>query len=426
MLLSLLALAAPAHAFCGTYVGQAGASLYNNASQVVIARQGTRTTLTLANDYEGDATAFALLVPVPEVLGPDDVTVVDPELFTRLDAYSAPRLVSYTCEDLHPAYDTADMADSDSDGASGPPADGSVTVEATFAAGEYDIVVLSAEDSSGLLRWLDTNGYGVDDAAAALLGEYIDAGAYFFAAKVALDRLPEGSSYLSPLRFGYESEVFSLPIRLGTLNSSGIQDLVVYAVNGQAEGAVGVSNYPEATIEHECMYRADEYATFAELYGAQFGAAMASQERAAWVREYAWSAGGCDPCSGTPPSEEDLAAVGYTGSPYEAFFTRLHMRYGPGDADQDLVLYPSNDASSSQLRYIVYDQALEADFPVCGVGWVEGGGTCDDEGGPAEDTDGGALTGGAPACGCASSGAPGAFGALAAAMLLARRRARKG
>jgi hypothetical protein len=275
MLLSLLALAAPAHAFCGTYVGQAGASLYNNASQVVIARQGTRTTLTLANDYEGDATAFALLVPVPEVLGPDDVTVVDPELFTRLDAYSAPRLVSYTCEDLHPAYDTADMADSDSDGASGPPADGSVTVEATFAAGEYDIVVLSAEDSSGLLRWLDTNGYGVDDAAAALLGEYIDAGAYFFAAKVALDRLPEGSSYLSPLRFGYESEVFSLPIRLGTLNSSGIQDLVVYAVNGQAEGAVGVSNYPEATIEHECMYRADEYATFAELYGAQFGAAMA-------------------------------------------------------------------------------------------------------------------------------------------------------
>ena len=40
--LALLALATPgtAHAFCGTYVGQAGASLYNNASQMVVVRQG--------------------------------------------------------------------------------------------------------------------------------------------------------------------------------------------------------------------------------------------------------------------------------------------------------------------------------------------------------------------------------------------------
>jgi hypothetical protein len=61
----LLALSA-AHAFCGTYVGGADASLSNHASRIGIAREGTRTTLTLFNDFEGDSTDFAMLVPVPE------------------------------------------------------------------------------------------------------------------------------------------------------------------------------------------------------------------------------------------------------------------------------------------------------------------------------------------------------------------------
>jgi uncharacterized protein (TIGR03382 family) len=425
MLLSLLALSGPAHAFCGTYVGQAGASLYNSVSQVVISRQGTRTTLTLANDYEGDATAFALLVPVPEVLGPDDVAVVDPALFGRLDAYSGPRLVSYTCEQLHPAEEA--MADSDdSDGSGrGADADDAVTVEASFSAGEYDVVVLSAEESDGLLTWLDANGYGVDEAAAALLSEYIDAGAFFFAAKVALDRLPEGASFLSPIRFGYESDVFALPIRLGTLNSPGTQDLIVYAVNDYTSGSVGVANYPEATIEQECLFRDDVYASFGEFYGAQFGAAMAAQDRPAWVREYAWGGGGCDPCSGEPPSDADLGEVGFTGTSAEAFVTRLHMRYGAGAADQDLVLYTSNDTTASQIRYIQHATELEGDFPVCGVGWIEGGGTCDDE-----DPDGvdiiegeGDNVGTGEGCGCSAPVLPGApLGVLVAALFLTRRR----
>ncbi len=428
MILALLSLVQPAAAFCGTYVGQAGAELYNNASQVVITRQGTSTTLTLANTYEGDATAFALLVPVPQVLGPDDVTTIDPALFTRLDAYSAPRLVSYTCADFAVDYDEAPTADS---GADGEAADGAVTIEAEFQVGEYDIVILSAEESTGLLTWLDDNGYGVDETAAALLGEYIDAGAYFFAAKIALDRLPEGSSYLSPLRFTYESDVFSLPIRLGTLNSPGYQDLILYVVNDYAGGAVGVSNYPEATLEDECMWRPEEWANFGEFYGAQFGAALAAEERAAWVREYAWGGGGCDPCSGEPPGESDLAAVGFAGTPTDAFFTRLHMRYGPGDADQDLVLYLSNDPSFSQVRYIEYVRELEEHFPVCGQGWIEDGGTC--EGGGVETpvtpdgADGGeASSAGGGGCGCGSAAGPAWAGLAAMLAALGRRRGRRG
>ena len=97
----LLALAAnPAHAFCGTYMGGAGAELYNEVSQVALVREGGTTVLSVSNDVDGNFDDFALIIPVPEVLAEDDIHVLDKELFSRLDAYSSPRRVQYTCDDF--------------------------------------------------------------------------------------------------------------------------------------------------------------------------------------------------------------------------------------------------------------------------------------------------------------------------------------
>ena len=59
---------APALAFCGFYVAKADAKLFNRASQVAIVRDGDRTVLTMANDFQGDPKEFAIVVPVPTVL----------------------------------------------------------------------------------------------------------------------------------------------------------------------------------------------------------------------------------------------------------------------------------------------------------------------------------------------------------------------
>ena len=60
--------AQPAAAFCGFYVAKADASLFNNASQVILARHENKTVLTMSNDYQGELKEFAMVVPVPEVL----------------------------------------------------------------------------------------------------------------------------------------------------------------------------------------------------------------------------------------------------------------------------------------------------------------------------------------------------------------------
>lgn len=370
--LALSALAPTANAFCGTYVGQAGVDLYNGASQIAIARQEGRTTLTLVNDYQGDLSNFALVVPVPEILGPEDVRVVDPSAVEAVEAYSAPRLVSYSCSDFMWESDTGAV---DYDAAEGSSADGSVRVEAQFTAGEYQIVILSASESSSLMTWLAENNYAVDADAESLLGEYIASGSYFFAARVALEALPEGSSYLNPLQFSYAAANFSLPIRLGTLNSAGEQDLLLYVLNDS--GRTAISNYTQIEVENECMYREEDWADFGTFYNDRLGAAVATQERAGWIMEYGWSAANCDPCATEPLSDEQVQALGWVGGSNEAYFTRIHMRYTPAQVDQDLVLYSSNIWDTFQVRYIVYDEQLEDRFPSCVTGWAENPGTCD-------------------------------------------------
>ena len=76
-------------------MGKADASLFNEASQVIMVRRDNRTVISMANDYKGEFTDFALVVPVPTVLERGQIRIGDRKLFERIDGYSAPRLAEY-------------------------------------------------------------------------------------------------------------------------------------------------------------------------------------------------------------------------------------------------------------------------------------------------------------------------------------------
>src|SRR6185503_11680039 len=97
-----------------------------------------------------------------------------------------------------------------------------VKVEAQYTVGEYDIVILSAEQSDGLETWLKENGYRIPEGAAEVLGSYIKQKVRFFVAKVNLGEQSKlGFTYLRPIQIAFESPKFMLPIRLGTINADG-------------------------------------------------------------------------------------------------------------------------------------------------------------------------------------------------------------
>ena len=426
MLASLLFIS-QAHAFCGTYVGGAGTQQYASVSTVALWRNGTRTVLSVANDVRGDTQNFVMVVPVPQVIPEEDVHVLDPEVFDRLNTYSEPRLVEYVCEDFERMDDTGmGWAEDSTDSAWGDTAD--VNVEAQYIVGEYEIVILSSEDSEALVTWLINNEYEVPIESQDMLGEYIDAGSLFFAAKIDEDAGVEEGDTLSPLQFAYDSDVFSLPIRIGTLNSPGEQDLIVYGLSYFNDGYVGIANYPDITedIKDECMWE-DHGESFGQYYAKQFDDAYQAADSGAWVREYSWGASGCDPCTGEPPGYEDMVTLGMpedARTVRDLYFTRLHMRYTPAQAHSDLTLYQSGIDEPSQMRFIRYETFLEDQFEHCELGDIENPGSCDDPDGGAFDRDGGLFNGEA-LCGCSSTapagGAAMAVGLLGLAMVRRKR-----
>ena len=209
--------------FCGFYVAKADTKLFNKASQVVLVRDGDRTVMTMANDFEGDPKEFAIVIPVPTFLTRGQIHVGDKALIDHLDAYSAPRLVEYfdqnPCERF--AYRDRVLPPMAMEVAAAPSSARAakalgVTIEAQYTVGEYDILILSAQESSGLETWLRQNGYRIPVGASEVIGSYLKQNMRFFVAKVNLgEKTRLGFSYLRPLQIAYESPKFMLPIRLG-------------------------------------------------------------------------------------------------------------------------------------------------------------------------------------------------------------------
>jgi hypothetical protein len=85
----------PAHAFCGFYVSGSGDKLFNEATEVVLMRDGTRTVLSMQNDFKGPLEDFAMVVPVPVVLHEKDVKTLPRDVFDHTDGLGTPRLVEY-------------------------------------------------------------------------------------------------------------------------------------------------------------------------------------------------------------------------------------------------------------------------------------------------------------------------------------------
>src|SRR3569832_1534325 len=82
-------------AFCGFYVAGSNQQLFNDATQVVIMRQGTRTVLSMQNNYKGPPEAFAMVVPVPTVLLEGDDKTLTKVVVAHVEQMGAPLLVEY-------------------------------------------------------------------------------------------------------------------------------------------------------------------------------------------------------------------------------------------------------------------------------------------------------------------------------------------
>ncbi|MEM6556036.1 MAG: DUF2330 domain-containing protein [Pseudomonadota bacterium] len=373
--LTSFALSAPvASAFCGFYVAKADTDLFNDASKVVLVRDDERTVITMASDYRGDVNEFAMVVPVVDIPLREQINVGNPALVDHLDEYTAPRLVEYyddnPCEmnrarsfvassEPMTLANILDRVQQDSQQLA-------VTIEAEYEVGEYDILILSAEDSGDLITWLNQNEYRIPDGAEEVVEAYLKRGMKFFVAKVNLER-HDGSSMLRPIQVAYEDEDFMLPIRLGTVNADGKQELFVFAITRQ--GRVETTNYKTVKLPSNMdvpIFVKDE---FGDFYKAMFEHQTEKENGKAVFMEYAWDMSWCDPCAANPLSRSELRELGVMWldegplgvvqprrpgpQPVDAFVTRLHVRYDAQTFPEDLNFQVTGDRENYQGRYVL-------------------------------------------------------------------------
>jgi len=360
--------AGPAAAFCGFYVAKADSKLFNKSSKVVLTRDGNQTAITMASDYEGDPNEFAVVIPVPTFIERRQIGVVDAKTIDHLDAHTSPRLVEY--RDPDPCRPMLEHVASAMPSAPRPARAAAlavsykgVTVEASYDVAEYDVSILSAEESNGLVDWLTDNGYRIPDGAAAVLGSYIKQNMRFFVAKVNLERMKlAGNHYLRPIQVRYETTKFMLPLRLGTVNAKGPQDLIVYALT--RKGRVEAANYRTVKLPTGMDVPLYVKAEFGKFYKAMFDRAVVRENMRAVFVEYAWDMGWCDPCASEPLSNKELVELGArwigddSAAPFRrggtpVFATRLHVRYDAKSFPEDIAFQETYDRENFQGRYVL-------------------------------------------------------------------------
>jgi hypothetical protein len=369
-----MALTAPsALAFCGFYVAKADTKLFNQASKVVLVRHDDKTVITMANDFRGDPKEFALVVPVPTVLEKGQIRVGDRALIERLDAFTAPRLVEYfdpdPCAQPRPAAapsSGAMLTTARRDQAAERARSLGVTIEAQYTVGEYDIVILSARESAGLETWLRDNGYRLPAGVSPVLASYLKQGMKFFVARVNLkEQAKLGFTYLRPLQMAFESPKFMLPIRLGTVNADGPQEMFVFTLTRR--GRVETTNYRTARLPTGMELPPYVKEEFPNFYRAMFAEQVRREDMRSVFLEYAWDMGWCDPCAADPLTPEELRKLGVfwladagdsSGRirgpmPVSTFVTRLHVRYDASRFPDDLIFQETADRTNFQGRYVL-------------------------------------------------------------------------
>ena len=173
--------------------------------------------LIISPSFEGPATSFAWVIPVP---ARPKVRILEGAIFHELAKLIEPPAVGKSGGTREAQVSAP-----------------TVTLLERRTVGAYDVSVLSANDGQALMNWLSANGYHLPDAAAAPVREYIKARWTFVACRVkAPVQAEQGlrAGTLAPLRLTFKASRPIYPLRLSSANPAAFS-VVVYLVLPERE-----------------------------------------------------------------------------------------------------------------------------------------------------------------------------------------------
>jgi len=245
---------------------------------------GGKVTYVVRNLYNGQATEFAWVMPVPNT--PTDVAAPDSSaLFEGLDATTRPNFM------ISPTYTGGGVGC-----ACGCPISGGlggttnelVHVEASGQAGILNWAALTSTGSGALSDWLNANGYSVPDSAGPVLDGYIGQGMHFLAVRVRENAVPTAGGQLEipPIQFTVETTRRFYPMTISQVSAAAETEVILYLLAAHRSEA---ANLPNGLIDANSLvpgYSSGSHTNYEQLFTSK----IAELGGLALITEYASSA----------------------------------------------------------------------------------------------------------------------------------------
>lgn len=179
-----------------------------SSEQVIITVNGDGTlTAVIGISYDGEASEFSWLLPVPSV---PTVEVAEDATLDLLQEVTNPTFTT--------PYNACSALRSTAEGLGGGGGGGGGLV------GPYEYTILGGTPEEDVVGWLKDNNYTVSEEAEGIIQDYLDEGLYFIAMRLQ----PDASvGDIQPVKITFEAEVPVIPFRLAGIAAT--ETVPVYA-----------------------------------------------------------------------------------------------------------------------------------------------------------------------------------------------------
>jgi len=353
-----------AFAFVGAYVTKDGSSITTSQSKVVIAHKEQKTILTITSNFNTSATSFALIIPVPSNVKKANIRYVDYEIVNKLDKYTSPRLIEYIDYDpcnpesikRPPIETTQSFTTIDMDKAIALEINNPQTITPS------NLIILTSKESIGIDITLKKYGYNLPQNYLDVINSYNEKQMKFIIIELTKDN-DNKATWLKPIQIEYESDQFSLPVNIGSLNAPQNQkhDMLLFTLSNQGE--VLTTNYETKNMPGNFDLPVTSINEFTKFYD-KFMNKIFKVHPNIIRKEYSWPMGACKPCTSAPLSIDELSTLGTFWyhlpkegrmglvAPFSAIYvTRLHTQYGYDTFENDLTLEEGNAKNKYQTYF---------------------------------------------------------------------------
>jgi len=204
--------------------------------------EGT-VTITVEISYTGQPEDFSWVLPLSDLVGSLDVAPA--QALQLLDDSTAPRIVPppTRCTQPFPAPFGAAAPNSlrVADGAAG---GGGVLVDDLERVGPYEPQLVSSEDASALITWLNDNDYLITEEMEPAVADYVADGMKFLAMKLAPDA---NVGDIAPIRVTYPGDEPMVPLVLTSVGAEPEMGVLVFVAGDSRYESANYANLEIAT-----------------------------------------------------------------------------------------------------------------------------------------------------------------------------------